>query len=97
VSGTNTTVEVEYNGEQGSTSVPVADVAPGIFTTGYGVGEAWVVNVQDYTWNSSTNAAAQGSWIEFWATGQGAVTPGGIDGSTIASGAWPLPTHRLRS
>jgi uncharacterized protein (TIGR03437 family) len=93
VSGTNTTVEVEYNGEQGSTSVPVADVAPGIFTTGYGVGEAWVVNVQDYTWNSSTNAAAQGSWIEFWATGQGAVTPGGIDGSTIASGAWPLPTH----
>jgi uncharacterized protein (TIGR03437 family) len=93
VSGSNATVEVQYNGVQGSTSVAVADVAPGIFTTGYGVGPAWVVNVQDYSWNSATYAAAQGSWIEFWATGQGAVTPGGIDGSTIASGAWPVPTH----
>jgi uncharacterized protein (TIGR03437 family) len=68
-----TTVQVEYNGVQGNViSVPVGDSSPGIFTQGYGPGQAWVVN-QDLTFNSASNPAARNAYIAFWATGQGLV------------------------
>ena len=91
--GPNTAVQVTYNGAQTSLTVPVANTAPGILTTGYGPGPAWAVNSADGTWNSAANPAAQGSYIQIWATGQGAVTPAGIDGAAIVSGQWPVPTN----
>jgi len=91
IGGSSTTVQVSYNGAQGSLTVPVGATSPGIFTTQYGPGPAWVVNSQDSTWNSAANPAAQGSYIVFWATGQGQVTPASTDGAVIASGQWPVP------
>ena len=51
-------------------SLPVAKAAPGIFTQQYGAGQAWVVN-QDQTFNSDKTPAKRGSYVAFWATGQG--------------------------
>jgi uncharacterized protein (TIGR03437 family) len=60
----------------------VVPAVPGVFTQQFGTGQAWVVN-QDNTFNSSTNAAAKGSIIAFFATGQGLVSPDGVDGEAI--------------
>ncbi len=97
ISGT-TNARVTYGG---NTSLPfpmqVAAAAPGIFTQQYGAGQAWVVNVQDWTFNSSTNAAARESYIEFWVTGQGLVTPESADGAVIQDGAWPVPVQPVKA
>jgi uncharacterized protein (TIGR03437 family) len=75
---------VAYNGK---TSDPfplsLTDASPGIFTRSYGAGQAWAVN-NDGTFNTSANAVARGGWISFWATGQGLVTPAGVDGELIS-------------
>lgn len=75
---------VQYNTKT-SDAFPLttAKSAPGIFTKQYGAGPAWAVN-NDAQFNSSTTPVARGGWIEFWATGQGAVDPGGQDGETVS-------------
>jgi uncharacterized protein (TIGR03437 family) len=77
-------VVVTYNGKT-SDPFPLAltDASPGIFTRAYGAGQAWAVN-NDGTFNTSANPVARGGWISFWATGQGLVTPTGVDGELIS-------------
>ncbi len=83
--GNNASVVVSYKGR---TSDPFAlattDSAPGIFTHQYGPGQIWAIN-PDSSFNSGSNAAARGSWVAFWATGQGMVSPAGVDGELIAN------------
>ena len=86
-----TTVQVEYNGVQGNViSVPVVDSSPGIFTQGYGPGQAWVLN-QDSTFNSASNPAARNTYIAFWATGQGMVDVEMQDGVQVEGPPFPNP------
>ena len=92
ISGDTTTIQVEYNGRLGDPiSVPVTASSPGIFTQSYGPGQAWVVN-QDNSFNSTANQAARGSYIAFWATGQGLVDIPQQDGVQPAGPTYPAPT-----
>lgn len=78
-------VVVKYNGNTSNTfPLAVTAAAPGIFTQQYGAGQVWAVN-NDGTFNSPSNPVARGGWVAFWATGQGTVTPGGVDGETITN------------
>ncbi len=76
---------VEFGGlKSAAFPLQVAESFPAIFTKQYGAGPAWVAN-QDNTFNSESNPAAKGSYVAFWATGQGLVDPAGQDGEAIAS------------
>ena len=89
----STTIQAEYLGIKGpSITVPVADSSPGIFTQNYGTGQAWVVN-QDGTFNSASKPAPKGSFIAFWATGQGALDIPQQDG--VQPGGPPFPAPLL--
>jgi len=92
VSGLNTTtIQVTYNGVPGNTvTVPVVSSSPGIFTQSYGPGQAWVVN-QDLTFNSASNPAARGTYVAFWATGQGLVNTTLADGTQPTGPPFPSP------
>ncbi len=68
-------------------ALPVAPVAPSIFSVNLsGTGQAAILNQDGLTVNSSKTAAARGSIISIYATGEGQTQPGGIDGQ-IAGGA----------
>ncbi|HTP36687.1 MAG TPA: IPT/TIG domain-containing protein [Candidatus Acidoferrales bacterium] len=79
-------VAVQYNGKT-SDNFPLAvtDASPGIFTRQYGAGQAWAVNDDRVTFNTSSAPIARGGWITFWATGQGQVNPAGQDGEVLSS------------
>jgi uncharacterized protein (TIGR03437 family) len=78
---TSTSVRVEYLGVfSPAVSAPVLAAQPGIFTlNALGTGPAAVLN-QDYSVNSAANPAVRGNTILIFATGQGAVSPAGVDG-----------------
>ena len=78
-------VVVLYNGKT-SDAFPLAltDSSPGIFTRQYGTGQAWAVNDDRVTFNSSAAPVSRGGWITFWATGQGQVSPQGQDGEILS-------------
>jgi uncharacterized protein (TIGR03437 family) len=81
--GSKADVVVKYNGNTSNTfPLTVTTAAPGIFTQQYGAGQIWALN-DDYSFNSPANPVARGGWVAFWATGQGAVSPAGVDGETI--------------
>jgi trimeric autotransporter adhesin len=66
-------------------SIPVTASVPGVFTSNdSGSGLAVVFN-QDGTVNSAANAAAAGSAIVLYATGEGATNPPGQDGLVASS------------
>lgn len=89
-------LQVEYQAMKSSSMfLPVAEAAPGIFTQQYGTGQAWVVN-QDQTFNSDKNPAERGSYVAFWATGQGLVNPAGLDGESILAPNFPKPKLPVR-
>ena len=70
--------------------VPVAPAAPGLFTSNSsGAGQLAALN-QDGTVNSATNAAAGGTTITLYATGEGVTNPSGVDGA-IQSGTSRVP------
>ncbi len=75
------TVQVEYRGvRSNSVTVDVATAAPGIFTLNASGSGAGVVLNQDYSLNSSGNAAERGSMVIVYATGEGQTAPLGVDG-----------------
>ena len=89
-------VQVSTGQVLGAGSVPMAQVSPAIFcgasggclATG-GFYQAAVLN-QDFTVNSPTNAAARGTIIQIFCTGQGALNNPPADGD--AAGVSPLAT-----
>ncbi|HUA19236.1 MAG TPA: IPT/TIG domain-containing protein [Bryobacteraceae bacterium] len=69
--GSNTEVTIQVDGVAAADwFVPVANSAPGIFTTASGTGLA-AANNQDGSINSASNPAARGSVVSLYATGQG--------------------------
>ena len=75
-----TRVVVEYNGVKSRpTAIPVAAVAPGVFTIASGTGSAAMIN-QDGSINSPQKPADRGSVVVFFATGEGQTNPAGVDG-----------------
>ena len=81
-------IEVKIGNRTASLSVPVAPVAPAIFTqNATGVGPGAILN-QDYSLNSAVNAAPRGSTVMLFGTGFGAVNPPAADGQ-IADAAAP--------
>lgn len=79
-------IEVLVNGARSNLfEMPVAPSAPGIFTTdasGHGIA---AMNNSDGTMNSPATPAKPGNWFTFYLTGEGNITPAGIDGKIIWS------------
>ena len=97
VSGmTTANVFVTYQGKNSVTnSVPVSATAPGLFTLdSSGAGQALAVNLNG-TVNTASNPTPVGSYLIFYATGEGQTSPAGVDGklaSLTSSGPMPLKT-----
>jgi uncharacterized protein (TIGR03437 family) len=89
VAGSNVQVSVQYQGAASApVTVPVAPVAPALFTQdSSGKGQAAATN-QDGTSNGAAHPAKVGSSISLWLTGAGQMNPGGVDG---LPGSAPLP------
>ena len=87
---TSAQMVVEFSGQHSApVAVPVADLAPAIFTDQpLGKGAAAILNA-DGSRNSATNPAAKGSFITFFVTGEGIPSTLGIDGRLAAA---PLQT-----
>jgi len=92
----STVMQVTYAATAGNLqtaawTLPVAPSAPAIFTLdATGTGQGAVLN-QDGGVNGAANAAARGSVISVFATGEGQTTPAGVTGSVSpASGSKPV-------
>ena len=91
ISGTTAHVQIMYQGQpSASATVPVQAASPAVFSvTGNGGGQGAILN-QDGSVNSPNNPAAPGSVVALFATGAGATTPAGADG-TLTSAPYPTP------
>jgi uncharacterized protein (TIGR03437 family) len=89
IAGSAVQVFVEYQGQTSApVTLPVAAVAPALFTQdSSGKGQAAASN-QDGTLNGAAHPAKVGSYISLWLTGAGQTNPAGVDG---LPGAAPLP------
>jgi len=87
-------VTVTYQGQTVALgTVPVAAVAPAIFSaSGSGSGQALAFNV-DGTLNSASNPAARGSTVAFYGTGGGVLNPPLTDGQILPNNL--TPTSKL--
>ena len=86
-------VQVEFDGgKSNALTAGVERAVPGIFTqNASGTGAGAILN-QDLSVNTPANAAARGSIVAVYATGEGATNPAGVDGKP---GAAPLPSPAL--
>jgi uncharacterized protein (TIGR03437 family) len=77
--------------------LPIVDSDPGIFSVSGGTGQAAVLN-QDGTYNSAANAAVRGTIVQIFATGEGVLTPPGVDGQieTGPLSSIPKPAMNVR-
>jgi uncharacterized protein (TIGR03437 family) len=74
-----------------SVTIPVVATAPGIFTANSsGSGQIAMTN-QNGSPNSATNAAAKGSTVTFYATGEGQTSPAGVNGKLATGTTLPKP------
>jgi uncharacterized protein (TIGR03437 family) len=92
---TGTQVQVR-NGANTSDPValPVAPVAPSVFTANLsGTGQGVIQNQDIVTINSSAKPADKGSVVVIYATGEGQTNPGGIDGQLAAGPPYPSPVN----
>jgi uncharacterized protein (TIGR03437 family) len=78
-------------------SLPIIDADPGIFSVSGGTGQAAVLN-QDGSYNSPGNPALRGTIIQIFATGEGLLTPPGVDGQieTGPLASIPKPAMNVR-
>jgi uncharacterized protein (TIGR03437 family) len=89
----SSTLSVVNGTSVAASSTPVVSAAPGIFTTDSGTGEA-AANNQDGTLNTAANPAPRGSFVSFYATGQGSgsnvtLTVGGYQAQLEYAGPAP--------
>ncbi len=88
---------VEYNGATSLvTTLGLSPAAPGIFTQQFGPGQAWIGN-QDFSFNGPENPAARGSYISFFASGQGLTNSAMTDGQHPPEGIFPAPQLDVRA
>jgi uncharacterized protein (TIGR03437 family) len=93
ITGAAAQVTVTYQGETSpSVAVPVAAVAPSLFTLNQtGGGQAAAVNAADGSINTAANPVKIGDYISLFATGEGQTTPGSVDGKLAAGAVLPQP------
>jgi len=91
----STRMTVEYLGTSSAEAVlNVVDASPAIFAiNSSGAGPGAVLN-QNSSVNSATNAAARGTIIQIFATGEGATSPDGVDGK-LATVPLPAPKQAV--
>jgi uncharacterized protein (TIGR03437 family) len=92
-------VNVNYAGKVSSGfSIPVAGSSPSFFSAnGSGAGQIAAVN-QDGSLNDAAHPAKIGSYVSFYATGEGLTAPGGVDGQLANTPPYPspiLPVHLM--
>ena len=89
---TTTSIVVEYQGVQSAAlSYNVAVAVPGIYTQNFqGTGPGAILNQDGVTGNGPGTAAAKGSVVSVYMTGEGQTTPGGVNGA-IAPVNVPVP------
>jgi uncharacterized protein (TIGR03437 family) len=92
----STQLQISYQGQTSSAAtVPVAVAAPGIFTAdSSGSGQGLISN-EDGSANAPGNAAAVGSTVVVYATGEGQTIPGGVDGKPGDSATPPVPIQTV--
>ncbi len=89
-----TQLSVEYNNVASNSLAPrVVDTAPGIFTTD---GRQAAALNSDGTVNSAANPAAAGSIVVLYVTGEGQVTPAGVDGEAVPATNLRKPVAPVR-
>jgi len=90
--GQSVIVEVTYNQAAGSALAAIVSATnPGIFSFDDGSGQGAILN-QDGTVNGASNAAARGSLIQIFATGEGQTVPPGVDGAIANEPLGSIPT-----
>ncbi len=91
VSGATSLVSILYQGQYSSPfPVSVAQSTPGIFTSNAsGQGLAAAVNDHNnvFSYNSASNPASAGDYVELYVTGAGQTSPAGVDGQPYAGPA----------
>lgn len=92
---TSAQMVVEYSGQRSApVTVQVADLAPAIFTDQpLGKGPVAILN-PDGSRNSATNPVPKGSYITFFATGEGIPSTLGIDGR-LAAAPFQTPVQKV--
>jgi uncharacterized protein (TIGR03437 family) len=92
---TSITLQVQFQGQSTPTmNVPVAAIAPGLFTIdGSGRGQGAILN-QDESVNSMANPAARGSIVALFGTGGGATDPQ-LAEDAIATAPYPKLTNSV--
>jgi len=79
------------NGQIARVLVPVAAASPAVFTqNGTGIGPGAILN-EDYSLNSTSNPANEGSIVMIYGTGFGPLSPPGKDGEPGVLSATALP------
>jgi len=93
---TSAAVQVEYQGVRSLTStLPVVDVAPGLFTlNSQGFGQGAILN-QDLSVNGPNNPANRGDVVVLYGSGYGQSNPAGVDGQQ-AKAPFPAPTQPMK-
>ena len=88
----STQMTVMYNNQVSSAvTLPISPAAPGLFAQNQqGSGPGSIYN-QDYSLNTAQNAAAVGTYISLYGTGEGPLSPAGTTGA-LAPAAPPFPT-----
>jgi uncharacterized protein (TIGR03437 family) len=87
--------QVEYRGvRSNSVTVDVVPATPGVFTLNSSGSGAGAVLNQDFSVNTSGNAAARGSVIVAYATGEGQTIPFGVDG-LVNNNPLPAPVGKV--
>jgi uncharacterized protein (TIGR03437 family) len=89
---TSTSMVVSYNGVSSTPlQLRVVDTAPGLYTINQsGSGQAAILN-QNGTVNSPQNPDVVGDILQIFLTGEGQISPAGVDGA-ITPGRAPFPT-----
>jgi len=91
ISGGTTQAFVQYQGQFSSPfPVSIAQSTPGIFTSNQsGQGLAAAVNDHNnvFSYNSASNPASAGDYVELFVTGAGQTSPAGVDGQPYAGPA----------
>jgi uncharacterized protein (TIGR03437 family) len=89
---TTNVVVTQANGQSSvAYTVPVTAAIPGLFSANFtGTGPAVAFN-EDSTLNSAANAAAKGSVVVLFGTGEGQTIPAGVTGFIAVAGTLPVP------
>jgi uncharacterized protein (TIGR03437 family) len=77
-------------------ALAIVDSDPGIFSADTtGTGQAALLN-QDNSYNSAANPAVRGTIVQIFATGEGMLTPPGVDGRIETGPTIPKPVLPIR-